>query len=268
MDSSGALIKAFEVKTEVEGNHWLGHVGCNPSGGFTLVGSRTDTDDTTFGVFAQYFSEAGDPEGQAFTVNPSPEGTQVQPVVGVGPSGDAIVVYEDAPADSSYALSARSVGPNGPISERFTFLSFEGVDCLKPAIALSKTGALAYAGNLGVQVHVQGAAGVSAPEPKQTWLSTTGSQGMPAITFLEGDDVLALAMIDQLTGEGDPLVKVELLGEGLASETRVAYLSDDPTLPPYPPAIAYGAGTLAIAWTQRTEGGFELHLSRFQAPEM
>ena len=41
-------------------------------------------------------------------------------------------------------------------------------------------------------------------------------------------------------------------------------LGDDPNLPPYPPAIGYGEGTLAVAWTQRTDDGFQVHLSSFK----
>ena len=266
MDAQGSVLKAFTVTTEVEGNHWLGHVGCHPDGGFTIVGSRTDTDDTTFGVFAQTYDDAGEPVGAPFSVNPTPEGTQVQPVVAAGPGGNGVVVYEDAPSDESYILSARAFTPSGAQGDTFTLLSFPGADCLKPAVALSPGGALAYAGNLGVQVHVLGAPSVSSPEPSATWLETTGSQGFPALTFLEDEAVVALAMIDQLTGAGTPTVQVRLLGEGLDEATSIASLSDDPQLPPYPPAIAYGAGVLAVAWTQRTESGFALHLSEFQAP--
>ena len=266
LDSEGALLKSFALSTEVEGNHWLGHVGCDPDGGFTIVGSRTDTDDTTFGVFAQRYDAAGEPLGAAFGINPNPEGTQVQPVVGLTPGGRGVVLYEDAPVDESYRLSARAIGPEGATGEVFTLLSFEGVDCLKPAIAISPSGALAYAGNLGVQVHVLGAPSADSPVPTSTWLSTSGSQGLPALTFLDREEVLALAMIENLTGAGDPQINVTLLGEGLASETSAVLLGDDPQLPPYPPAIGYGGGVLAVAWTQRTDEGFEIHLTQFAAP--
>ena len=266
LDSDGALIKSFAVSTEVAGNHWLGHVGCDPDGGFTIVGSRTDTDDTTFGIFAQRYDAEGEPLGAAFGINPTPEGTQVQPVVGLTPGGRGVVVYEDAPVDESYRLSARAIGPEGATGEVFTLLSFDGVDCLKPAVAVSPSGALAYTGTLGVQVHVLGAPSSESPQPSSTWLTTTGSQGMPAITFLEDESILALAMVENLTGAGDPAIKVSLLGDGLSPDESSVLLGDDPQLPPYPPAIAYGGGVLSVAWTQRTEEGFEIHLSQFATP--
>lgn len=265
LDAAGALTTTFEVKTEVPGNHWLGHVGCDPSGGFTVVGSRTDTDDTTFGIFAKSYDAAGVPVGSTFGVNPEPDGTQVQPVVGVGPSGSGVVLYEDAPQDEDYVLTARVFDASGPIGDPFTLLGQPGVDCVKPAVAISPGGVVAYAGNRGAQVVVSTAPSLSAPEPTQTWLETTGSHGLAALTFLERDDVLAAARIENVTGAGAPGVRLVLLGDGVGENADSALLGDDPQLPPYPPAVAYGGGTLAVAWTQRTEQGYEVHLSQFKA---
>ncbi|MGB0591124.1 MAG: hypothetical protein ACPGU1_15720 [Myxococcota bacterium] len=265
-DSDGVVVKAFEVTTEVEGNHWLGAVGCSPEGGFTVVGSRTDTDDTTFGVFAQHFDAAGEALGAAFGVNPTPEGTQVQPVVGIGPGGTGVVIYEDAPADGSYALTARGIDASGAVGDTFSVLSLEGTDCLKPAVAVSAGGAFAYAGNIGTQVTLFQVPFAQSLEPMEALFESTGIAGMPAVTFLDGEDVVALAMLTNFIGAGEPSVTVQLLGEGVEPQASMVSLGDDPTLPPYPPAIAYGAGTLAVAWTQRTDGGYELHLSEFEAP--
>lgn len=265
LDASGVLVKTFVVQTEVEGNHWLGHVGCDPSGGFTVVGSRTDTDDTTFGVFALAYNAAGEPLGDAFGVNPTPEGTQVQPVAGIGPDGSGVVLYEDAPEDGNYALTARAFDGSGAMGETIVVLAQAGVDCLKPAVAVSPGGVVAYAGNLGTQVHVLTAPSPAEPEPTVSLLETTGSKGLPALTFVAGDDVLAVAMIENLTGAGEPMVQVQLFGEGVDPATGTVLLGSDPTLPPYPPAIDYAAGTLAVAWTQRTEDGYAIHMSQFAA---
>jgi hypothetical protein len=265
LDAGGALVTTFVVTTEVEGNHWLGHVGCDPSGGFTVVGSRTDTDDTTFGVFAQAYNAAGEPLGDAFGVNPTPEGTQVQPVAGIGPDGSGVVLYEDAPEDDSYVLTARAFDGSGTVGDTFVVLGQAGVDCLKPAVAISPGGVVAYAGNLGTQVHVLTAPSAAEPEPAMTWLQTTGSKGLPALTFVGRDDVLALAMIENLTGAGEPKVQVQLLGAGVDPATSTVLLGSDPTLPPYPPSLDYAGGTLAVAWTQRTGDGYEIHMSQFEA---
>ena len=59
-------------------------------------------------------------------------------------------------------------------------------------------------------------------------------------------------------------MRVDLLGSGVDADVSSVLLGDDPQLPPYPPAVAYGAGTLAVAWTQRTTDGFEIHLGQFK----
>jgi len=262
--TDGTIIKAFAIDTEVEGNHWLGYVGCNPNGGFTVVGSRTDTDDTTFGVFAQHFDAQGDPIQDAFTVNPSPEGTQVQPVVGIGPSGEGVVIYEDSPTEGNYSLTARPINADGPSGDSFTLLALAGVDCVKPAIAIGPGGRTAYAGNMGPQIQLFTVPSTSEPQPRSTWYQTFGDFALPAITFLGDDEALAMASLRNIAGGGHSSVRVEIIDYDSVTTTSSVLLGDDPNLPPYAPSIGYGAGTVAIAWTQRTEDGFEVHLSTFK----
>ncbi|MEC8022435.1 MAG: hypothetical protein VX223_00780 [Myxococcota bacterium] len=261
--ADGSILSSFDVKTEVEGNHWLGHVGCNPSGGFTVAGSRTDTDGTTFGVFAQHFRNDGTVLDDAFIVNPAPEGTQVQPVVGVTWGGTGVVMYEDAPTDGDYRLNARTFDPSGVVSSTFTILASEGADALKPAIALSHNGRVAYAGNIGGQIQVLSAPSLQSPEPTEPWVKTFGSFIFPAITYLSTDTELAMVSLVNVTRSGAPAVRVEILTEGSNASLSSVSLGDDPNLPPYPPSIGYGGGVLAVAWTQRTDDGFEVHQSTF-----
>ena len=261
--ADGSVVSSFDIKTEVEGNHWLGHVGCNPSGGFTVAGSRTDTDGTTFGVFAQHFRNDGTVLGDAFIVNPAPEGTQVQPVVGVTWGGTGVVMYEDAPTGGDYRLNARTFDSSGVASSTFTILASEGADALKPAIALSHNGRVAYAGNIGAQIQILAAPSVQSPEPTETWVKTFGSFIFPAITYLSTDTELAMVSLVNVTRAGEPSVRVEILTEGSDASLSSVSLGDDPNLPPYPPSIGYGGGVLAVAWTQRTDDGFEIRQSTF-----
>ena len=262
--ADGSVISTFDVKTEVEGNHWLGHVGCNPTGGFTITGSRTDTDDTTFGVFVQRYDNEGAAQGDAFGVNPSPDGTQVQPVVAIAPDGTGVVVYEDSPNDTNYVLTGRTIGDSAAESQAFTVLGSEGADALKPAIAISYTGQVTYAGNVGAQVQLMTVESLQTPEPGEAWLKTFGSFVFPAITYLSQEGDLALVSLMNVTGAGEPSVRVEILSVGNDVPKSSVSLGDDPKLPPYPPSIGYGGGILAVAWTQRTESGFEIHQSTFE----
>ena len=261
--TDGSVVSSFDVKTEVTGNHWLGHVGCNPDGGFTVVGSRTDTDDTTFGVFAQHYDADGATITEAFSINPSPEGTQVQPVVAVGEGGAGVVLYEDAPTDESYVLTARSFTGNGVESAAFTVLSLGGTDALKPAVSISPGGRVAYAGNLDTQLHLFSGSSLQSPDAFKGWMNPLESRVLPAITFLGDDSHLAMASLLNAIGSGEPSVAVDVYEEGSDTPLTSVLLGNDPKLPPYPPSVAWGDGTLAVAWTQRTDGGFEIHLSTF-----
>ena len=259
----GSVMSHFNVTTEVPGNHWLGHVGCNPEGGFTVVGSRTDTDDTTFGVFAQHYDASGTSLGSAFTVNPSPEGTQVQPVVAIGEGGAGVVLYEDALPDAKYVLTARTIGGDGVISDTVKILSLAGTDALKPAVSVSSEGRIAYAGNLDSQLHLLASSSIESPDVLKSWTSPLAKRFLPAITFLGDSTHLAMASLVNVVGEGEPSVAVELYEEGSDLRLSSVLLGDDPNLPPYPPTVAWNAGTLVVAWTQRTGGGYEIHVAIF-----
>ena len=263
LGEDGSVMSHFNVTTEVPGNHWLGHVGCNPEGGFTVVGSRTDTDDTTFGVFAQHYDASGSVLGAPFTVNPNPDGTQVQPVVALGKGGAGLVLYEDAPTDGNYMLTARSFGPEGVTSDAMKILSLGGADAQKPALAISAEGHVAYAGNLNTQLHLLSSPSIDSPDAFKGWLSPLESRFLPAISFLDHETHLVMASLANVVGAGEPSVIVEIFEVGSDVPLSNLSLGSDPKLPPYPPAVAWGGGTLAVAWTQRTDDGFEIHLATF-----
>ena len=105
---------------------------------------------------------------------------------------------------------------------------------------------------------------INTPEPSGTWYQTYGHYLLPAITFVGDDSLLAMASLQNVTGGGDPSVRVEIIEDKNVTVVSSVRLGDDPNLPPYPPAIGYGEGTLAVAWTQRTDDGFQVHLSSFK----
>ena len=128
------------VVTEIEGNHWLGSVTCNDENQFAIAGSRGDPDDT-FGVFVQRYDHLGQMVGDATTVNASPEGGQVYPVITFIPGEGEhryAVAYEDRPAgrDDPIRVSIRFLDRTlQPSTEEF-FVSADGIEATQPSIAV------------------------------------------------------------------------------------------------------------------------------------
>lgn len=266
ISADGSVGKRFAVSTEVEGNHWLGHVGCDPQGGFVVTGVRTDTDDTTFGVFAQWYSADGSPEGGALAINPTPEGTQVQPVVAIAPNGEGVVVYEDSPTNEQYALSARRINAKGTVGDVFHVAGDATHEAKTPAVAINASGRVAYAGTVFNDVKLRVAPSTdAAPEPLEL-NHDGGGRSNPAVTFAGRPDVIGVIFLDDSGASGSRRVVLSLVGAGVPKAQPRVTVSDKNKLPPYPPAIAWGAGKLTVAWTERLDAGqFQVFTTTFAA---
>lgn len=128
------------VVTDIESNHWLGSVTCNDENQFVIAGSRGDPDDT-FGVFVQRYDHLGQMVGDATTVNASPEGGQVYPVITFIPGEGEhryAVAYEDRPVgrDDPIRVSIRFLDRTLQPSTGVFFVSAVGIEATQPSIVV------------------------------------------------------------------------------------------------------------------------------------
>ena len=88
------LAGEFAVNTVTAGNQTSPRVDHNTSGGFVVVWTGIDGNET--GIKAQGFNSAGAPFGSEIQVNATQSGFQLDPDVGVAASGGFYVIWTDA----------------------------------------------------------------------------------------------------------------------------------------------------------------------------
>jgi hypothetical protein len=119
-DSSGApLGPEFQVNTYTTFDQTQAAVAADATGNFVVVWRDSGQDGSGFGVFGQRFAASGSPQGAEFRVNSSTVGYQSEPDVAFGPSGNFIVVWQDAVGPASGVFGQRYAGSGAPLGPEF-----------------------------------------------------------------------------------------------------------------------------------------------------
>lgn len=252
LDASGGVSVRIDAATDVEGNHWLGDLGCDPRGGFLVVGARTDTDGMTFGVFGQRYQSDGSPDGDAFAVNPISQGTQAYPSAGLGPDGTAFIVYEDQVGDKPGHVVGRVYPIEGKPSDLLDLLGDAAIEAKTPDVSVDPaSGAVVVGATIdNAQITVLTGSDPKSPLFALPLPSADDPRFLPAVAFLGRPDAIGAVYI-QGTGESGR-IQVAILGS-VPVETAVTTVAEG-KLPPYGPSIGWGNGRLVAAWTERVDG--------------
>jgi len=266
-DADGGAVDSAgqRVYTSVVGNHWLGDVGCAPSGGFVVAGVRPG-DGPGFSVFFQRYDDAGAVDGDAVTALAATEGGQAFPAVAVDADGAVLVAWEDAAtSQADTRLVWRRFPADGASpSEVKELAAAAGVDASGASVSAAADGALALAGNLNTTLQLR-------------WLSSHDGEAAPISTPDASNVITSQAVLTPLGG--GRFAALWFAGSGSAVAARLGYFdgdgfSGDVTLSTgsfplgYRPAIAYADGVLAAAWTESLGGGaYAVRLALLTAPE-
>jgi hypothetical protein len=251
------------VVTEIDGNHWLGSVTCNDENQFVITGSRGDPDDT-FGVFVQRYDHLGQSLGNATTVNTSPDGGQVYPVITFIPGEGEhryAVAYEDRPIgrDELIRTSVRFFdGALQPTTAVFS-VSADGVEATQPSIsALNANNQVVVTATLDsdrvgmfrVDPQDERSRYTRGSENRLNYSSDlVGISDQPAYSFLKGSGREVKFMLGRYDFEALSLTET-VIYEGW--------------LPPYQTSMARFEGTAAMAVTERLDADrFKLNVFVF-----
>jgi len=256
VDADGTPTDAadFEVHSGQPGNHWLGEVACDPQGGFMVVGSRSE-DNQTFGVFAQRFDEQGALRGAAITLNSETMGTQAFPAADIAENGDAVIVWQDNPFDGQPDAINRIVARRLPADadappEREIIITRPTYDATRPHVAVDSqsegflVGATLDNRHIGVYVVDSDDAVTEVTVPRD------GTRHSPIARAAGHDRYLVLHSNGVNMGASPSLFLVDA---GQLTDGPVELTAGN--LPPYSVALAYRAGSSAIGWTVRQDNG-------------
>jgi len=240
---------ATTVETDVVGNHWLGSVGCNDENGFVIVGSRGDPDGS-FGVFAQRYDNLGVAVGQSTTVNATPAGGQVYPVVTSISGNDEhryAVAYEDRSVTSGEPnrVSIRFLDAELMPTTGTFFVSAAGIDATQPSISTITPNQVVVTASLDTE-----RVGVFRIDPQdESSRYTQGSEGR----LNYNTDVVGVGLSPVYTflkGSGRD-VKFALGQYNYAAQTLTESIIYEGWLPPYQTALARFEDRAAMAVTER-----------------
>ncbi|MEE2788044.1 MAG: hypothetical protein VX589_11945 [Myxococcota bacterium] len=250
------------VTTEQPGNHWLAHVACDSTGGFTIVGVFSEANNT-FGVFAQSYDRQGVALGPARTLNDTPDGTQSYPQVAIGiddwvqvvwqnnlkPDGDTRAVFTRWRNDAiSTPLAPVPVSPMDRDIDQPVIAPFDENGSVLIAATLDQRSVALYMVQADGQFStLPGVAGSASFQPALA----AGSHGEVAMIYYTGSGrnlMVNLARVTPMTGV----------------DNAVQFATG--TVAPYAPAIAAHNGRVAAAWTERLGArSFQIKIALFGA---
>lgn len=264
VDADGALSQpAATVRTEWAGNHWLGSVACNRSGGFMIVGSRSEANNT-FGVFAQTFDRNGRTLA-AESINENEMGGQVYPVaayLGEATPPGYLIVFEDQQSSAAgpiNRLKARFVDESGSAVSDIFYVSAEGVSATQPAVATARNDGVAVVGAALDNERI-GLFYVDPITSEVRYRSGSERGQNVQVSVARHTDIDAFVYLDGVNRDANLALGRHSLVSGLEMPIRLY----EGNLPPYQTAFALTDGRAAAAVTERIDNqGFDIQVIGF-----
>ena len=106
----------FQVNTTTIGLQNSPRIASDPNGNFVVAWEDVATDGDFFGVFAQRFNSAGEPQGSEFQVSTVSSGSQYTPAIAMDDDGDFVIAFVNVDGDGisgNYDVYARRFASDG-----------------------------------------------------------------------------------------------------------------------------------------------------------
>jgi hypothetical protein len=154
-DSNGNIVGTeFLVNTFTTGQQWLPSAAMDADGDFVITWMSPNQDGALYGIFAQRYDSAGNPDGSEFNVNTFTTNDQRNPAVAMDDAGDFIITWNsygqaEGPSDI-YAQRYDSTGT--PDGSEFRVNTFTTTEQKIPAVGMDANGDFVIAwmgGNYG-----------------------------------------------------------------------------------------------------------------------
>jgi hypothetical protein len=272
-----ALGPEFRVNSFTMGRQDNPAVAMDADGDFIVVWTSDGQDGSDYGVFAQRFDAAGNPQGGEFQVNSFTTGVQNSPSVAMDADGDFVVAWESDGQDGSGRgiLAQRFDAAGNPQGGEFQVNTFTAGGPIQPDIAMDADGDFVVAwtswnprsSSLGVFAQRFDAVGNAVGVEFQVNSFTTGAQMGPAVAMDADGDFVVAWQSDGQDGSGVGIFAQHYDAAGVAqgpefqvnSETSSAQAS---------PAVAMDAdGDFVVAWMSDGQdgSGFGIFAQRYNA---
>ncbi len=276
----------FVVNTFTSGPQQYPRIATRPSGDFVVAWQGGDyyveQDGSLSGAFLQRFASGGARLGGERLVNTTTAGSQLEPVVAVGPAGDALVVWTGFPfslfspgdGDSAGLFAQRYDATGAPVGGEFQVNTYTTGRQEAPAVAADAAGGFvvvwqsgSYYGSAGQDGSAAGIFGqrfdaTGAPRGGEFQVNTytTGRQLAPAVAIEPGGGFVVVWQSGSSYGTDGPDGSLsgvfgrafDVAGVPTGGEFQVnSYTSGSQD---QPDVASDGDGNVVVAWTSGRSG--------------
>jgi hypothetical protein len=267
----------FPVNTYTTGNQNYPSVAMDAAGDFIVAWMSKGQDGSGYGVYAQRYNAAGEPQGAEFRVNTYTTGDQFDPSVAMDTDGDFIVAWTSRDQDGSNLgiYAQRYNAASGLLGGEFRVNTYTIGYQVSPSVAMDTDGDFIVAWTSaeqdgdgdGVYAQLYNAAGGLLGGEFRVNTYTAGHQWLPSVAMDAAGDSIVTWMSYGQDGSGYGLYaqRYNAAGGLQGGEFRVnTYTTSDQWLP----SVAMdSAGNFIMAWTSLDQdgSGFGVYAQRYNA---
>lgn len=247
-----------QIHTNTPGAQTNASIASDASGDLVVVWQSYYEDGDGFGIFAQRYDAAGDPQGRAFRVNTNTAGDQINPVVSMDGGGGFVIAWESSDGDGEGIFFQRYDSSGIAIGTETQANTTTPGNQSRPDIASSDAGAFVITwqadGDLdgdgsGIFAQAYNNVGGAVGSEIQVNTYTTGHQSAPAIAADNAGDFVITWQSDGQDGSGNGIYaqRFDFSAAPVGSEFHVSTFTtgsqDDPDV------AMSSNGDFVIVWT-------------------
>lgn len=200
---------AFEVNTTTDDRQTTPDVAMDADGDFviTWVSYGQESEDESFGIFAQRFTNTGSKQGSEFQVNTSTINAQLNPAIAMDSSGNFVIVWEDNDGSNEGIAGQRFSRLGSRQGQEFTVNNVDFGIQFTPDVAIDANGNFVvtwsdYLENIYAQRFTR--TGQEVGTSFKVNRNSTGDQYTPVVAMSsEGNFAIAWSNTDDLDGSGN-----------------------------------------------------------------
>ena len=175
-NSGNAQGSEFRVNTYTTSNQRNPAIAVDSSGNFVVAWESFGQDDSVYGIYAQRYNAAGNPQGSEFRVNTSTSGEQIDPEVNFDGSGNFIITWTGRDGSGAGILAQRYNDSGVALGNEFVVNTFTTNTQNQSSIAIDNSGKTVIVWNDGLSNIRAQLYGDDTPIPSSNIsLSLTGS---------------------------------------------------------------------------------------------
>ncbi|MCA9095531.1 MAG: VCBS repeat-containing protein, partial [Planctomycetaceae bacterium] len=267
----------FQVNSFTTGAQRYPSIGMDADGDFVITWQSVGQDGSGYGIYAQRYNAAGEPQGIEFQVNSLTNYWQTIPSIGMDSDGDFVITWQSDRQDGSdngiYAQRYNAAGV--PQGTEFQVNSFTTGAQSQPSIGMDADGDFVITwqskeqdgSNYGIYAQRYNAAGTPQGTEFQVNSFTNHWQTIPSIAMDPDGDFIITWQSNALDGSDYEIYSQRYNALGMKQGTEFLVNSYSTGIQRRPSIAMVADGDFVIAWQSYDQDGSEygVYAQRFRA---